>query len=408
MAGVTDQGFQIKLLSEVLSDAESQLALITDPATGATLLPDLNSSDPAMQIAKVPLDGIAAAWEVMAVVYAQFDPSKATGAALSGLVQLNGIERQPATGSLVTLQITATAGVVLPAGTLVSDADGTHRWATTQSYTSPVGGVGTVSAQCQDVGPIEAAIGTISSIVTPVAGWTSVTNPGPAVVGRLEETDTELRQRRARSTAAPSAGPIESIYANLANLPGVTYARAYQNNTLVTDSRGIPAKSVAAVVVGGEDLDIAYALLARTGVTAEWFGTSTVSLFDAQDVEYQVKFSRAAAKPIYVRVEVRITNPSIFPADGLTQIRDAIVAYAAGGAPALDGVENGFGTTGFPPGAPILTSRLYTPINYVPGHEVVSLLVDDVDPPVASADIPMAWNQYGQFLAANIDVVAVP
>lgn len=407
MAGVTNQGFQIKLLSEVLSDAEAQLVLVTDPVTGATLLPDLNSSDPAMQIAKVPLDGIAAAWEVMALVYAQFDPSKAVGAALSGLVQLNGIERQPATGSLVTLQITATPGVLVPAGSLVSDQNNTHQWATQQAYTSPVGGVGTVAAQCLDVGPIAALAGTLTSIVTPVSGWTAVTNTGAAVPGRLEETDTELRQRRARSTAAPSAGPIESIYANLANLPGVTYARAYQNNTLATDTRGLPGKSVAAVVVGGDDLDIAYALLARTGVTAEWFGTTTVSLFDAQDVEYQVKFSRPTPKPIYVRVEVRITNPSVFPADGLTQIRDAIIAYAAGGAPALEGVEDGFGTTGFPPGAPILTSRLYTPINYVPGHEVVTLLVDDVDPPVSAADIGMAWNQYGQFLPENIDVVAV-
>ncbi len=175
----------------------------------------------------------------------------------------------------------------------------------------------------------------------------------------------------------------------------------------MTDTRGIPAKSVAAVVVGGDDLDIAYALLARTGETAAWYGTTTVSLFDAQDVEYEVKFSRPTPKPIYMRVEVRITSPSTFPADGLTRIRDAIVAYAEGGAPAL-GVEDGFGTTGFPPGAPILTSRLYTPINFVPGHEVDTLLVDDVDPPVGATDIPMVWNQYGQFLPENIEVVAVP
>ncbi len=401
MAGVTPQGFEPKLLAEVLADAESQLALVTDPATGATLLPDLNSSDPAMQIAKVPLDGIGLAWEAMALVFQQFDPSKAVGAALSGLVQLNGIERQPATGSIVTLTLSGFGAA--PAGALVSDANNTHQWALLTSATIP----GTVNAQCVDVGPITAAAGTLTNIVTPVAGWTGVTNAAPAAPGRVEETDTELRPRRARSTAAPSAGPIESIYANLANIPGVTYVRAYQNNGLATDTRGIPAKSVAAVVVGGDDLDIAYALLARTGVTAAWYGTTTVSLFDAQDVEYEVKFSRPTPKPIFMRVEVRITSPSTFPADGLTRIRDAIVDYAEGGAPAL-GVEDGFGTTGFPPGAPILTSRLYTPINFVPGHEVVTLLVDDVDPPVGATDIPMVWNQYGQFLPENIEVVAVP
>lgn len=407
MAGVTLQGFEPKLLAQVLTDAENQLALVTDPATGATLQPNLSSSDPAMQIAKVPLDGIAAAWEAMALVFQQYDPSKSVGVALSGLVELNGIKRQPATGSLVTLQLTGTNGTVIPAGSLVSDANNQYQWATLTAVTIPSGGTVTVTAQNQTVGPIAAAASTLTNIVTPVAGWTSVTNPNEAIAGRLEEKDSELRQRRSRSTAAPSAGPIESIYANLSNVEGVTYVRAYQNNTLATDSRGVPAKSVAAVVVGGDDLDIAYTLLARTGVTAQWFGTTTVSLFDAQDVEYQVKFSRPTPLPIYVKVQVRVTNPSVFPVDGLTQIRDAIVAYAAGGAPAL-GIDEGFSNSGFPPGAAILTSRLYTPINFVPGHEVVSLLVDDVNPPMSSADIPMAWNQYGQFLPANIEVVAVP
>ena len=406
MAGVTPQGFEVKLLAQVLDDAEAALALVTDPASGSTLQADLTSSDPAMQIAKVPLDGIAAAWEAMALVYAQFDPNKATGAALSGLVQLNGISRQPATGSLVSLGFTGTPGATVPAGTRVSDAAGLHQWGTLAALVLDGTGAGSVTAQCLDVGPIEAGAGTLVSLVSPVPGISAVTNAAPAAPGRVEETDTELRQRRARSTAAPSAGPIESIYSNLSNLPGVTYVRAYQNNTSTTASRGIPAKSVAAVVVGGDDLDIAYTLLARTGVGAAWYGTTTVSLFDAQDVEYQVKFSRPTPTPIYVRVEVRVTNPSVFPADGLEQIRDAIVAYAAGGAPAL-GVEDGFGTSGFPPGAPILASRLYTPINYVPGHQVVTLLVDDVTPPVSAADIPMTWDHYGQFTAAHVTVVAV-
>lgn len=406
MPGVTEQGFEAKLLSAVLDDAEAQLALIVDPASGSALQPDLSSSDPAMQIAKVPLDGIGEAWQAMQLVFEQFDPNKARGAALSGLVQLNGLERQPATGSLVALTLTGTPGVVIPAGSLVADADNLRRWATQVGVTIGGGGTASTSAQCVEVGPVEAPAATLTLIVTPVAGWASVTNAAPAIAGRLEETDTELRQRRARSTAAPSAGPVESIYANVSNLAGVTYARAYQNNTLAVDSRGIAAKSVAVVVVGGDDAEIAYALLERTGVAAAWFGSTQVDLFDVQGVEYQVKFSRPTPKPIYIRVEVRITNAGAFPADGLTRIRDAIIAYAAGGAPAL-GVDDGFGSSGFPPGEAVLVSRLYTPINFIPGHQVVTLLVDDIDPPVASADVPVDWDEYGQFLAGNIEVVAV-
>lgn len=407
MAGVTPEGFEAKQLSEVLADAEADLALIVDPVSGDTLQPDLGSEDPAMQIVKVPLDGIAFAWQMLQTVFEQFDPTKAQGASLSALVQLNGLERQPATASSVTLTLGGTPGVVISVGQLVSDADNTTQWQTQTATVIGGGGTVTVLARCVAVGPVAASAGTLTNIVTPVAGWATVTNAAPATLGRAEETDTELRQRRAQSTMAPAASPIESIYANVSNVPGVTYARAYQNNTLAVDGRGIPAKSVAVVVVGGDDTEIAKELLARTGVSAGWFGTTTVNLFDAQDEAYAVRFSRPAPKPIYVHVTIQITNPSVFPVDGVQQIKDAIVAYAAGGAPAL-GVDDGFGEFGYPPGATIIASRLYTPINFVPGHRVVTLWVDENDPPLATYDVPVLWNQYGQFLAANIDVTVAP
>lgn len=403
MAGVTETGFEAKRLADVLTDATEDLALIVDPVSMETLQPDFGSEDPAMQVALAPLDGVAAGWEMGQVVFGQFDPTKAVGAALSALVELNGLQRQPATASSVTLTLTGTPATFIPAGQLVSDADNTVQWQTATAVTLDGVGTAQVSASALVFGPTEAAPGTLDSIVTAVPGWASVTNAFAASPGRLVETDTELRLRRSKSTMAPAASPVESVYANLANVPGVTYVRVYQNNTLATDSRGIAPKCVAAVVVGGNDTDIAMELLARTGVSAGWFGTSVVTLYDVQNEPYAVRFSRPTPKPIYISLTIQVTNPSIFPGDGVQQIKDAIVAYAQGGAPAL-GVDDGFSDVGFPPGAPVIVSRLYTPINFVPGHRVVSLLVDDVDPPVGSADVPMLWNEVGFFTAANIDI----
>jgi len=406
MAGVTTTGFEAKRLADILADAQAEAALIVDPVSGETLDPDFGSEDPAMQVLQVPLDGVDQAWQALQLVFGQFDPTKAVGAALSGLVELNGLQRQQATASTAIVTLTGTPGTLIPAGSLVSDADNEVQWATAIDATIDAFGTTSVTVTSQTFGPILAPAGSLSQIVTPVPGWASVTNAAAAAAGREVETDTELRFRRARSTMAPAASPVESVYANLANVPGVTYVRVYQNNTLVTDARGIAPKSVAAVLTGGSDLAIAQQLLARTGVSAGWFGSTEVTLYDVQNEPYAVRFSRPTPKTIYIELVVQVTNPSVFPADGVQQIKNAIVAYAQGGAPAL-GIDDGFDDAGFPPGAPVIASRLYTPINFVPGHKVISLLVDDVNPPVSATDVPMVWNEVGFFTAANIDVTVM-
>lgn len=403
MAGVSPDGYEAKRLADVLTDAGQQLETVTDPVTGESLQPDFGSEDPVMQIVKVPLEATAEAWQAAQLMYQQFDPSKATGPSLYGLVQLNGINQQDASQSTVMLTLTGTPAAIIPAGQLVSDADNKNQWSTLSEVTLDGAGVGTTQAQCVTFGPITAEIGTLTNIVTPFPGWTSVNNPLAAVAGRNLETDTELRQRRARSTMAPAASPVESVYANLANIPGVTYVRVRQNNTLTVDANGIPGKSVAAVIVGGDNLEIAYTLLARTGVTASWFGNTSQVLFDEQGESYDVRWTVPTPLPIYVEIELEIINPSQFPGDGIQQMKDAIIAYAQGGAPAL-GIDDGFSTTGFPPGATVVLSRLYTPINFIPGHRVVSLLIGTSPSPSGAADIATPWDEFPLFLADNINI----
>lgn len=406
MAGVTSAGFEAKRLADVESDAAEQLRTIVDPASGESLQPEFGSEDPAMQVVHVPLEGVGLAWQAAQLVYQQFDPKAATGPSQSNLVQLNGITRQDASASVAPVQLVGTPSITIPSGQLISDVNNVNQWSTTTDIELDGTGVGTGKASCLVLGPVAAISGSLINIVTPYPGWTGVTNTADADLGRNVETDTELRQRRDRSTMAPAASPVESVYANLANLTGVTYARVRQNNTLVVDSNGIPGKSVAAVVVGGNDLDIAYTLLARTGISSAWFGNTSQVLFDAQDEPYTVSWTRPTPLPVYVELELEIVNPNVFPADGLQQIKDAIRAYAQGGAPAL-GIDDGFSTSGFPPGATVILSRLYTPINFIPGHRVVSLFIGTSANPTGTADIPTPWDQVPLFLDGNIDITVI-
>lgn len=406
MAGVTSAGFEAKRLADVLSDAAEQLETIVDPVSGESLEPNFEAEDPAMQVVQVPLEGTGLAWEAAQLVYQQFDPSRATGPSQSGLVQLNGINRLDASPSNAQEVLTGTPFAPIPAGQLVSDVNNVNQWATTTDVVLDGSGAATVTVRCTVTGPIEAPAGTLTNIVTPYPGLASVTNPAAATVGRNLETDTELRQRRDQSTMAPAASPVESVKANVSNVPGVTYSRVRQNNKLVTDSNGIPGKCVAAVVVGGEPLDIAMTLLARTGVVAEWFGSSSLTLFDVQGEPYVVRWTVPTPAPIFIELTLEIINPQVFPADGIQQIKEAIRTYAKGGAPAL-GVDDGFSSTGFPPGAEVIWSRLFTPINFVPGHRVVSLFIGLTASPATTDDVPVPWDQVALFLDDNINIQVI-
>lgn len=403
MPGITPTGFDLKRLSDILADAVAQLATITDPLTGDSLQPDMSGSDPAMQVALVPLSQIADAWEALQEAYNQFDPDKAGEASLSALVELNGISRLAASASSVPLTLAGTPAAVIPAGQLVSDASGVYTWATQTAVTLNGSGSGTTTAVCAITGPVSIPP---SQISTPVLGWASFT-AGSVVLGRDLETPAQLRARRKASTMAPASGPVEALRANIANVPGVTYSRVYQNNTLTTDARGIPGKSIAPVVVGGLDADLGPVILARSGITASFFGSSSVTLTDPNGEIYTPAWTRPAPTDVWIYAEVRITNATVFPVDGVAQIAANILAYAQGGAPAL-GIADGFGSEGFGPGATVERSRLYTPLNFVPGHVVVTLALGTAPSPTGTADLAIAWDHYPRFTTPHIAVVVVP
>lgn len=404
--GLSEDGFTPKRLNDVLTDAEANLSLVEDPVTGERLQSDFSSSDPVMQIVQIPLEGVAENWQIGQVAYNQFNPSMVTGAALRGLVQINGIVHDVGTVSTASIVVTGTADAVIEATVdrpiVFTDSANTARWLVTDNFTIGSGGTVTVTASAESVGPTQAAANSITVVVTSNAAIASINNPAGAVVGRAVETDTQLRRRRRNSTLAPAAGPAEAVFSNLLNIPGVTFARAYINNTLATDSRGIPAKSQAAVIVGGDDNDIAETLLARSGAGVEFFGTSSVTLRDAQGEEYIVRWIRPTLIPIYVIVT--ISTDSQFPTNGADLIQQAIINYAREGAAGI-GIESGFRDIGFTPGSTVEQSRLYTPVNSVPGHTINSLFIGTSPNPTNEDNIPIAFDAQSQFLQANISVV---
>jgi uncharacterized phage protein gp47/JayE len=386
--GVTDEGFTLKRLNDILTDIQTDLSSVVDASTGETLTPDLtDENDPLVQMVNSIADQMAECWELAQLCYNQFDPLKATGAGLSGTVQLNGIDRIDGAYSTVALTITGQPLQVIPAGKQVSLNDDSVIFELPE-VTLDGSGVGATIGTATELGPFEADAGTVVKILTPVAGWTAVTNPTAATIGSYEETDTALRARQQNSTAYPSQSIIEGIYAGLANIDAVTYARVYQNIELTTDSRGIPAKSVAAVVVGGASADIGDALFKKVPAGVATYGAETETIIDAQGIEYDMAYTIPSDIPVYIATTVQVVNSALWTGDGVARIKAAILEYAA---------------EQYLPGTSVFASELCTPINTVKGIKITSTFVGASSP--ASADeVLIAWGEIATFDAANISV----
>ena len=399
--GITDQGFVLKRLANILDDFDTALSLVTDPVSGETLTPDLSDeNDPLVQIVNAFADGLSVCWEQLQQVYNQFDPNKATGAALSGLVPLNGITRQAGTYSTVQLTLTGTAGVSIAAGQQVSPLDDSSVW-NLPAFTFDSGGNATVTATCSEIGAISADSTTLVKILTPQSGWLTVTNLVAAVEGSAEETDTDLRARRANSTSGTASAIVESIYSSLLAVSGVSFVYSYHNITDSTDAHGVPSKNLAVVVQGGADADIANVLWLKASAFIQ-YGTTTVNKVDAQGITYPMKFTRAASVPIYIAVTVQVVDSSKFPSDGDAVIIASIIDYTTSGETAL-GELSGVVKKTFGIGTDVYSSDFYVAVLSVPGIIITSVFVGETDSPTDTS-VMIDWNEIASFSAAHISV----
>lgn len=379
--GITETGFKRKRLDLLLSELNAEFKSVFGDNF------NVSPESPDGQIIGVKSESDANLWEIAEKAYNAFNPSAATGATLSNLVQLNNIRRLPATSSRAQLLLAGTPGTVIPQGSLVSTSDTSDIFATTNQVTLDGAGNASVFAEALETGPIEALSGTITNIDTPIVGWATVTNTFDAELGTDEETDSELRARRAKSTAAAAQNVVDAIFAAISNLEGVTQAAVLENDTNIIDSNGQDPHSIQAVVVGGDDQEIVDEIFVRkpAGITA--FGNTSGTAIDTQGISHPINFSRPTEVDIYVIVN--LTVDAEYPTNGDDLIKQAIVDYA---------------NDNFTLAEDVIFTRLYTPINSVQGHQIDSLFIDITPAPVATANIPIAATEVATFTVANIEV----
>jgi len=389
--GVLPTGFERKRLPDILEDLNAQLQQVF----GSNI--NVSPESPEGQINGLLAESYANLWELIEFSYNAFDPSSATGETLSSLVTLNGITRLGETATRVELTLTGAGGTLIPQGSIVSSQSTGVQMRTLADAIITPGGSATVNADVVNTGPIIVLAESVNIIDTPINGWNAVTNINAGITGRDVETDVELRIRRAQSVARGAQNILDSIFAEVASVEGVTNVLVLENDTDTTNSEGLPPHSFNVVVTGGADQDIGDAIWLNKPVGILSFGATPTTVLDSQGISHAISFDRPDIVPVFVRVTTQI-DTNVYPAGGDDQIRQLIIDYANG----LVLPDQRFGL-----GDDIIVSRLFTPANRVNGHNVQSILIGGTSATLLDADFIISTRSISQFSLANIDIVQV-
>lgn len=398
MAELTPAGYKLKTQNEWF-DEERQLYLDIDP------LWNLDPSTPDGLKLAHDAEVFGALDEVMQQAYNSKDPAKAVGYDLDVLCALTGTERSKGTPSNVTVTLTGTLGTVVAAGSIVKSRTAGTSWTIDQTVTLTAG-TATVGATCTVVGPTQADAGTLTQIATTVGGWTGVTNPSPATPGTDAQDDASLRIERNTAVGRPGNNQVDSTLGELYAVDGVRRVKAYENDTGVTDSNGLPPHSMSYIVDGGTDTGVAMAIYVKKnpGVTLYQAGTPvsvTVTSPKYPTNTKVIKFSRPIAVDMVIAVTVK--NDGSLPSTVADEIKDAIVQFGAG---TLIDPECGFVSDGFDIGESVPYFTVSTPVNKVLGSYgnsyIQTLTVNG-----GTANVAVPFNKISRWTSGNITVIIV-
>lgn len=397
MATITNAGAQVKTFSEYLAEIKTAYGDI-DPAW------NIEPESPDGQAIAIWAELLANLDEAVIESYQSIDPRVAVGQQLDRIAALFLLTRQEGTFSTATVDLTGTAGTVVPEGTQFRNSETDTLWASDTDVTL-TGGTGTVNVTCTTAGPEPAGVGDISEIATPVAGLSSVTNPNAAALGDDEESDLAFRIRRRESVGKPGDNQVDSIFAEIANVTGVNRVKIYENFSATTDANGLEPHSLAIIADGGANADIASAIAAKKnpgcGLNAG-NGSIANEQTEATTTPAGNPFTATFFRPDLITIYVEVTINGPFDVE---TVRDAIIEYANG---ELLGEGTGFDRTGFDIGDDVPAGKIYTPVNRVLGDDAYAetIFIDTSPNPTGSATIPIAFNELAVFSATEITVVS--
>lgn len=343
---------------------------------------NVDSASPMGQVVDLVTTEVAAKNTEVAFLANQLNPRTATGVWLDAIAGLYGIERKISEPTVVVCTCTGLKGTIIPYGAIVQDTLGNQlRHTAAGGVVIPDAGTIDTTFATVDHGAIEISAGTVTKIVTVVAGWDSVTNSAAGITGRDVEPDGELLNRIKQSYAINANGTVANMQANLAALDGVldcVVLENYTNEPRLQYGITLTAHSVAVCIVGGDDDAIAQTIFERKSAGCGTVGTTQVTYVDT--AHFNAAYTYNIVRPTAVDFDVQVTffesdmNPTT-----QDQVKQAIVSDFLG---ELENARVKLATT-------VYASRFYQCIQNVTDSPIMQIQIGINGGPLgASVDVP--------------------
>lgn len=294
-AGLTREGFTPDTLINIKTRIQNRLDVF-NPGF------DFSIESPDGQLIEIFSFEVWQLWQQLGLVFNSHDPFLAEGAGLRNLGLITGIPYGNASRSSANVTLLGTAGTIVPANSVVADADGnefvTSFEATIQSNVVVVASV---------AGPVPVSVGAITTVVSNVAGWTGVQQDEEGEIGRTIQTEQQYRNLRNRSVMRNYTSITDVVAARIVELGVIQVTVLNNDDPLASLPDGTPPNTIHVTVGetnGVTDLEIADVIEKTKGLGCPTYGSTTVAIFDNQGTPHNVKFSKAVEVPIFVSMNL--------------------------------------------------------------------------------------------------------
>ena len=260
---VNDTGVHVPSLETALAATRQQMAdIFGDDLAG-------DAQTPQGQLAGIIAILEAAIGEALVQLGNATSVDDAVGTQLDTLGELLDILRQRATRSRLTAALTGVGGTGVPAGSRAkTTADPAAEFRTiADAVLSPSPGV-SVEMEAVEEGPVAAAVGTLTAIVTVIPGWETISNAAAATLGIARQPDPTYRTAYRTRTGHRALGPMAGIEAAIDEaLAGRQVVK--ENNTdaaIVVQEFAVLAHHILVIAESGSDGDIRRAIENHRGM----------------------------------------------------------------------------------------------------------------------------------------------
>jgi uncharacterized phage protein gp47/JayE len=309
-------------LNEILDERESDLQSVM----GEDFVVDKTTPIGNMELADATRE--LSLQELIAWMFPnQMDANTAEGIFLDAICEKNRIYRYQPAYTKLKLTITGTPKTSFNSGDIiVQDKISTIYYDLNEDCTISDNGTVIAEFKCEDFGEFYPTENTTFVIQTPVVGLDSVTFDSETAdisVGRLTETDTELRRRRQYSVGQTSTNTLDSVKAVLYSTDGVVHVRGFENDTEETNEDGLPMKSFEMVVDGGDEDEITDKIFNNKPIGTRAYGTTLKTKTDSEGNVYQIGYTKA--EDVNIGVDIKIVVSTFQSNTWINEVKTALV-----------------------------------------------------------------------------------